>query len=196
MKKLSLLALLPLLLISCSSSETEKSETSSELTSQNQVLELVDMRIYEDGKMKINGSSLSESALESHLDALPLDHTSKIRITSSDEVFTGLVHRTMREFVQRNIPNVTYNMMSKNEFKEFEEDLILDVLSNGRIMLDGHLLYPQDLSVALNHRNESLNDTEVRLFVDEMASMGTVTDIQKTLKKNDVYKISVSTNLS
>ncbi|HET8865486.1 MAG TPA: biopolymer transporter ExbD, partial [Gracilimonas sp.] len=121
---------------------------------------------------------------------------SKVRISSSDMVYTGLINKVTRELVLKDVEQVDINMMSPDAFKQFENDLIIDILSNGKIMLDGALLYPADLSVALKNNSELINDTKVRLYVNDMASMGTVTDVQKTLVNNNLSQISYPTDKS
>ncbi|MDZ7807115.1 MAG: hypothetical protein U5K71_08355 [Gracilimonas sp.] len=187
---------LSLLIISCSSSEIKQNENKPKTLTQNEALELVDIRIYENGDIKINGSSLSESSLVSHIDALEIDQESKVRISSSDMVYTGLVNKITRVLVLKNVEQVDINMMSPEAFKQFENDLIIDILSNGKILVDGTLLYPADLSVALKNSSDLTNDTDVRLIVNDMASMGTVTDIQKTLINNRVTNITHPTDRS
>ena len=56
-------------------------------------------------------------------------------------------------------------------------------------MLDGNLVYPADLSVAIKNNSELTNDTKVRLYVSDMASMGIFTDIQEMLENNDISRI-------
>lgn len=188
MRQFLLLLLLPVLCISCSSSEAPEVAEQVTSTPQNNALELVDVRIYEDGDLRINGEIISESALDSNLDALSFSESTKVRVTSSDEVYTGLVHRTMREFAQRGL-SVTYNMMTKKEFEVFESTLIVDVLNNGKIMLDGNLLYPEDLTIALEQSTKGIT---VKLNIAEKVTFGMVTDVQKILKKNHPLKISYS----
>lgn len=188
MRQFLLLLLLPVLCISCSSSEAPEVAEQVTSTPQNNALELVDVRIYEDGDLRINGEIISESALDSNLDALSFSESTKVRVTSSDEVYTGLVHRTMREFAQRGL-SVTYNMMTKKEFEVFESTLIVDVLNNGKIMLDGNLLYPEDLTIALEQSTKGIT---VKLNIAEKVTFGMVADVQKILKKNHPLKISYS----
>lgn len=186
------LLLLPMLFISCSSSEAPEAVDQVTPVLQNNALELVDVRIYEDGDLRINGEMISESALESNLDALSVSESTKVRVTSSDEVYTGLVHRTMREFVQRGLSNVRYEMMTAEKFEAFENALIVDVLNNGKIMLDGNLLYPEDLAIALEHMDRFDKDRTVKLNIAEEATFGMVIDVQKILKENHPLQISYS----
>lgn len=196
MYKFFLFVSLPLIFISCSFSEMKQNENNSKTPHQHETLELVDIRIYENGGVKINGTYLSSSSLPSHIDALELGQESRVRISSSDMVYTGLIHKISRELVLKDVDQVEINMMSPDAFRQFENDLVIDILSNGKIMLDGNLLYPEDLSVALKNNTELINDTKVRLYVNDMASMGTVTDIQKTLVNNKVSQISNQTDRS
>lgn len=59
MYKFFLLVSLPLILISCTSSEIKQNENNSKTPPQHETLELVDIRIYENGGVKINGTYLS-----------------------------------------------------------------------------------------------------------------------------------------
>ncbi|WP_428235302.1 hypothetical protein [Gracilimonas sp.] len=105
------------IIISCSS----EPETVNHSADNQEKLELVDVRLYENGDMKINGHTLSETALTSHLDAWEVNEQTKVRISSSDKVYTGLVHHLTREFANRNVGNVHFNMMTSDEFLEYEK---------------------------------------------------------------------------
>lgn len=196
MKKFLLIFLLPLFVISCSSSDIKDNRNNQNNTNQVETLEVVDIRIYENGDLKINGTLLSDSSLPSHIDALEMGQETKVRVSASDMVYTGLINKISRELVLKEVEQVEINMMTPEAFKQFENDLIIDILSNGKIMLDGNLLYPADLSVALKNNSELISDTKVRLYVNDMASMGTVTDIQKILVSNKVTQISNQTDRS
>ncbi|MFP8488522.1 hypothetical protein ACKGJO_05420 [Gracilimonas sp. Q87] len=196
MKKFLLIFLLPLFVISCSSSDIKDNRNNQNNTNQVETLEVVDIRIYENGDLKINGTLLSDSSLPSHIDALEMGQETKVRVSASDMVYTGLINKISRELVLKEVEQVEINMMTPEAFKQFENDLIIDIMSNGKIMLDGNLLYPADLSVALKNNSELISDTKVRLYVNDMASMGTVTDIQKILVSNKVTQISNQTDRS
>lgn len=189
MNKFLLLASLPLLFISCTSSEVNQSENNPKTLLQDETLELVDIRIYENGDLKINGTLLSDSSLPSHIDALEMGEETKVRVSASDMVYTGLINKISRELVLKDVELVDINIMTPDAFRQFEQDLIIDILSNGKIMLDGNLVYPADLSVAIKNNSELTNDTKVRLYVSDMASMGILTDIQEMLENNDISRI-------
>ena len=188
MNKFLLLASLPLF-FSCTSSEVNQSENNPKTLLQDETLELVDIRIYENGDLKINGTLLSDSSLPSHIDALEMGEETKVRVSASDMVYTGLINKISRELVLKDVEQVEINMMTPDAFRQFEQDLIIDILSNGKIMLDGNLVYPADLSVAFKNNSELTNNTKVRLYVSDMASMGTLTDIQEMLVNNDISRI-------
>ncbi len=189
MKKILFLALSSLFLISCSNEKQQHTAPQSVGEVQNNTLELVDVRIYEDGRLKINGSILSESSLESHLNALPINTETNVRVSSSNQVYTGLVTEVTRQFAVRNISNLTFNMMTPSEFADFENALVIDVLSNGKIMMDGNILFPADLGIVLKQA-EHPEDLSVILSVSEEATFGPVTDVQKILHKSGAHKIS------
>lgn len=189
MYKFLLIAYLPLLLISCTFSEKNQSKIESQKLSQSDKLEVVDIRIYENGDLKINGTLLSDSSIPSHIDALEMGEETKVRVSASDMVYTGLINKISRELVLKDVEQIEINMMTPDAFRQFEQDLIIDILSNGKIMLDGNLVYPADLSVAIKNNSELTNDTKVRLYVSGMASMGTLTDIQEMLVNNDISRI-------
>ena len=189
MNKFLLLASLPLLFISCTSSEVNQSENNPKTLLQDETLELVDIRIYENGDLKINGTLLSDSSLPSHIDALEMGEETKVRVSASDMVYTGLINKISGELVLKDVELVDINIMTPDAFRQFEQDLIIDILSNGKIMLDGNLVYPADLSVAIKNNSELTNDTKVRLYVSDMASMGIFTDIQEMLENNDISRI-------
>jgi len=189
MYKFLLIAYLPLLLISCTFSEKNQSKNESQILSQSDKLEVVDIRIYENGDLKINGTLLSDSSIPSHIDALKMGEETKVRVSASDMVYTGLINKISRELVLKDVEQVEINMMTPDAFRQFEQDLIIDILSNGKIMLDGNLVYSADLSVAIKNNSGLTNDTKVRLYVSDMASMGTLTDIQEMLVYNDISQI-------
>lgn len=178
------------IIISCSS----EPETVNHSADNQEKLELVDVRLYENGDMKINGHTLSETALTSHLDALEVNEQTKVRISSSDKVYTGLVHRLTREFANRNVGNVHFNMMTSDEFLEYEKNVVIDILESGKIMVDGTLLHTEDLKYAV--LNESSKDFSVILSVSNEAVMGIVFDVQKTLKKSGAKRINYSSSRS
>ncbi|MCP9291769.1 ExbD/TolR family protein [Gracilimonas sediminicola] len=175
------------IIISCSS----EPETVNHSADNQEKLELVDVRLYENGDMKINGRTLSETAF---LDVLEVNEQTKVRISSSDKVYTSLVHRLTREFANRNVGNVHFNMMTSDEFLEYEKNVVIDILESGKIMVDGTLLHTEDLKYAV--RNESSKDFSVILSVSNEAIMGTVFDVQKTLKKSGIDRINYSSSSS
>ncbi len=61
-------------------------------------------------------------------------------------------------------------------------------------MVDGTLLHTEDLKYAV--RNESPKDFSVILSVSNEAIMGTVFDVQKTLKKSGIDRINYSSSSS
>lgn len=190
--KNSLILILTLgILVSCTNDPQSKEQPKSTEISQTNSLELIDIRIYENGGIKINGISLSESALESHLNSLPINEETKVRVTSSDKVYTGLVNRLSKELVVRNIENIQFNMMSSEEFNRLENNMIIDVLNSGQIMMDGLLLYPEDLAIAFR-KNEYPDNLTVMINVSEEVKMGPLTDIQKILKTAKVSRIEYS----
>ena len=192
MNKFILLALLPVLLISCTSSEKNKNQNDSKTQTRNETLEVVDVRVYENGDLKINGTLVSDSSIPSHIDALEMGQETKVRVSASDMVYTGLINKITRELVLKNVEQIEINMMSPDAFRQFENDLIIDVLSNGKIMFDGNLVYPADLSVALKNNRELNEDAKVRLYVDDSATMGSVADVQETLVDNKITQITHS----
>lgn len=191
MKRILILALSSVFLLSCSNEKQQHTTPQSVEVIQNNALELVDVRIYEDGRLKINGSVLSESSLESHLNALPIDTKTNVRVSCSNQVYTGLVTEITRQFAVRNISNITFNMMTPSEFSQYENSLIIDVLSNGKIMMNGNILFPADLGIALKQA-EHPEELSVILSVSDEATMGPVTDVQKILHKSGAQKISYS----
>lgn len=195
MKKSLLFILILGVIISCSKEPQNKDLSENSAISQSTSLELVDIRIYENGELKINGASLSESSLESHLDSLPIDKETRVRVSSSDQVYTGLVNRISKELAIRDIKKVRFSMLSSEEFDRLENNMIIDVLNNGQIMMDGFLLYPEDLAIALRE-NEYPQDLTVILNVGEDVKMGPITDVQKILKASEVYRIEYSTTKS
>ena len=120
MKKFILLALLPLLLISCNSSENNKNENDPITRSQKETLELIDIRIYENGDLKINGTLLSDSSLPSHIDALEMGEETKVRVSASDMVYTGLINKISGELVLKDVELVDINIMTPDAFRQFE----------------------------------------------------------------------------
>lgn len=195
MKESLLFILILGVFISCSKEPQNKEFSENSTISQSTSLELVDIRIYENGDLKINGASLSESSLESHLDSLPIDKETRVRVSSSDQVYTGLVNRISKELAVRDIKNVRFSMLSTEEFDRLEDNMIIDILNNGQIMMDGFLLYPEDLAIALRE-NEYPQDLTVILNVGEDVKMGPITDIQKILKESRVSRIEYSTTKS
>ena len=112
MNKFLLLASLPLLFISCTSSEVNQSENNPKTLLQDETLELVDIRIYENGDLKINGTLLSDSSLPSHIDALEMGEETKVRVSASDMVYTGLINKISRELVLKDVEQVEINITS------------------------------------------------------------------------------------
>lgn len=81
--------------------------------------------------------------------------------------------------------------MKPAEFAQYENALVIDVLSNGKIMMNGNILFPADLGIALS-QTEHPEDLSVILNVAEEATMGPVTDVQKILHKSGAQKIHYS----
>ncbi len=186
MRKLFILFLLPAVLLSCASSEKKDESTEAErsvLQTQDNALELVDMRLYEDGSLKINGTSLSQSALTGHLNALAINQETKVRVSSSNQVPTGLVHRLTKEFAIRKVAHVEFNMMPPAEFEEYDQHrTTIDVLQNRRIMLNGTPLYIADLPTALESKVQQEDFTPI-VWVSDGAVTGDVFDVQKIIHR-------------
>jgi biopolymer transport protein ExbD len=186
MRKLFIVLLVPVLLLACTPSEKDESTEAERSFSQSRdnALELVDMRLYEDGSLKINGASLSQSALTSHLNALAINRETKVRVSSSNQVPTGLVHRLTKEFAIRKVSNVEFNMMPPAEFEEYDQHhTTIDVLQNRRIMLNGTPLYIADLSTALESKVQQGDDFTPIIWVSDGAVTGDVFDVQKIIYK-------------
>lgn len=147
MLKINFILIFMVLLGGCEK-PTEKPE---ENIPEPSALDMVDIRIYEDGRAFLNGNSTNYSALPSLVESLDISEKTLARFIFVMGEQTPLVYETTRLLQQHGTFNIHKIILPYEEFYTYlEQNIHIDILSNGRILLDGNELYAEDLSFALN----------------------------------------------
>lgn len=179
-----LLLLSAILFISCSTEQAEQKNIQPEID------EVVDLRIFQDGEVRLNGEFIGESGLKSHIKSLNITESTRARLIFDETVYSQAVFHTQKMLYTNGITNIHTKMLSSEEFKHYNQNKIhIDVLSSGKILFKGNEIYPEDLNTALSNI-EVKPETEFIISVSNQAQMGSVFDVQNTLATNNLLKIS------
>lgn len=147
MNVLAKIAVLLLGFISCSHQDQKPKENISEPPG----LDIVDVRIYDDGRAFFNGNSTNYSALPSLVESIDISEKTLARFIFVMGEQTPLVYETTRLLQQQGTFNIHKIILPRAEFYTYlEQNIHIDILTNGRILLDGNELFVEDLEVALN----------------------------------------------
>ena len=183
----SLLVIFSILLFVGCKKEIQQNKSSESIV---EFEELVDIRINENGTTRINGLTVQESAISSHIKSLNLNEETKVRLVFSELAYTGVVNKLALQ-LGKAAPGIqlSTSMLSPEEFKIYDKDQIhIDVLSSGRVLYNGIKLYPEDLKIALNSNKDS--STPIFLSVVDKATFGQVYDVQKAISKTDFRNLN------
>ena len=178
-----LFLLLTLVFLSCAPSE-EYTEAFS--IPDIEAEELIDIQINKEGIVRINGRSIQESAIASHIESFNIDSTTSIRMILHEEAHTGTVNKITRSLALINTSNsnlvkLKTRMLSQEEFDKYLNDEIhIDVLSNNRVLYNGYELFTEDIKTALD--SESNIHKPVFLAISDNATFGQVLDVQKQIR--------------
>lgn len=113
--------------------------------------EIVDIRIFEDGHILINGKNTNYSSLPSLIETMNISEKTLVRFIFVMGEQTPLVYETTRLLQQKGTSSIHKIILPKNEFYTYlGQNIHLDILENGRILVDGNELYVEDLEVALD----------------------------------------------
>ena len=156
MNVLAKIAVLLLGIISCSHQDQKSKENISEPLG----LDIVDVRIYDDGRVFLNGNSTNYSALPSLVESMDVSEKTLARFIFVMGEQTPLVYETTRLLQQGGTFNIHKIILPKDEFYTYlDQNIHLDILKNGQILLDGTELYVEDLAVAMDSKGSTPNKT-------------------------------------
>lgn len=147
MLKVNVMLIFLFLMAGCS----QPGEKSEENIAEQPALDIVDIRIYEDGQVFLNGNSTNYSALPSLVESLDISEQTLARFIFVMGEQTPLVYETTRLLQQHGTFNIHKIILPHEEFYSYlEQNIHIDILNTGRILLDGNELYAEDLAFALN----------------------------------------------
>lgn len=141
------IAVLSFVICGCSQPGEKPKEEILEATA----LDIVDIRIYDDGRIFLNGNSTNFSALLSLVESLDISEQTLARFIFVMGEQTPLVYETTRLLQQHGTFNIHKIILPREEFYTYlEQNIHIDILNTGRLLLDGNELYVEDLTFALN----------------------------------------------
>ena len=182
--KTKLILLIFLILISC----TKKVQ--DQQTIEEEIDEIVDIRIFPEDQVRFNGKMISESGLYSHIQNLNISDETRARIIFDENVSFGVITQAQKLLYEKGIKQINAKGLSAKEFLNYDEKIVhIDILNSDKLLFDGNLLHTEDLEIALNN-TELPTNVEFIITVSERATFGAVYDVQKLLAINGLDKIS------
>jgi biopolymer transport protein ExbD len=182
--KTKLILLIFLILISC----TKKVQ--DQQTIEEEIDEIVDIRIFPEDQVRFNGKMISESGLYSHIQNLNISDETRARIIFDENVSFGVITQAQKLLYEKGIKQINAKGLSAKEFLNYDEKIVhIDILNSDKLLFDGDLLHTEDLEIALNN-TELPTNVEFIITVSERATFGAVYDVQKLLAINGLDKIS------
>ncbi|MDZ7805482.1 MAG: hypothetical protein U5K71_00025 [Gracilimonas sp.] len=132
------------------SSCTQPSETPDKNIPATPALDIIDIRIYEDGRTYVNGKSTNYSAIPGLMQSMNISEQTLARFIFVMGEQTPLVYETTRLLQQHGTFNIKKIILPQAEFYTYlEQNIHIDILTNGRVLLDGNELFVEDITVAL-----------------------------------------------
>ncbi len=166
------------LLSACTS---EPSKQTKQIETELSTVEVVDFRVFNDGKIRLNGEWIGEAGLGSHIQSLPTSKQTKARVIFDEDAPFSLITKIQSLLHKKQINQIAAKPLTHDEFVRYNQNVLhIDVLNSGKILYQGNLLHIADLEIALTNKH-SIDDTEVILTIGDEANFGTVYDVQKTL---------------
>ena len=182
--KTKLILLIFLILISCSKKAQDQQ------TIEEEIDEIVDIRIFPEDQVRFNGKMISESGLYSHIQNLNISDETRARIIFDENVSFGVITQAQKLLYEKGIKQINAKGLSAKEFLNYDEKIVhIDILNSDKLLFDGNLLHTEDLEIALNN-TELPTNVEFIITVSERATFGAVYDVQKLLAINGLDKIS------
>ena len=182
--KTKLILLIFLILISCSKKAQDQQ------TIEEEIDEIVDIRIFPEDQVRFNGKMISESGLYSHIQNLNIADETRARIIFDENVSFGIINQVLTLLYEKGITQINAKGLSEEEFLNYDEKIVhIDILNSDKLLFDGNLLHTEDLEIALNN-TELPTNVEFIITVSERATFGDVYDVQKLLAINGLDKIS------
>ena len=122
-----------------------------ETNSKSSVLPVLDVRVYSHYTTVINGESISSYQLGSTLKDLTVDSATNTRIFFIEYATIGMM-QTLQNFIRdQNIKDSSIRVFSEHEMQQyFSKHIYMDRISENRILFNGDLIHPENLSVALS----------------------------------------------
>ncbi len=169
------LILLSLCLLSCSNTENIDS---------NKVAEIIDIRVYSNDKLVINGEGTSFYILSNTLKSIDSDERTNVRIFFNENASFYLLKDIKNYFKKKDASKITTRIFSTTEMNNhFSSHSYIDLLSDNTILFNGHKIHIEDLDTALSSYKK--DSTNVLLSIDDRTIVGTVFDVQKRISHQD-----------
>ncbi|WP_020404643.1 hypothetical protein [Gracilimonas tropica] len=150
-----------LLIYSCTKAEQQPSQKEGNI----QKAEMVDVRIYPDGKIILNGEQTNFSALDGRVESMNIGDETRARFVFVTGEQTPLVYKTTRLIHQKGATRIKKIILEEEEFWEYINSTIhIDVLRSGKILFQGKELFVQDLPLALDR----YSNKEMRFVITKM----------------------------
>lgn len=182
--KTKLILLIFLTLISCTK------DVQDQQTIEEEIDQIVDIRIFPEDQVRFNGKMISESGLYSHIQNLNISAETRARIIFDENVSFGVITQTQKLLYEKGIKQINAKGLSSKEFLNYDEKIVhIDILNSDKILFDGNLLHSEDLEIALKNLELSAN-VQFIISVSDSATFGAVYDIQKLLAMNGIANIS------
>jgi len=182
--KTKLILLLVLIFTSCVKETQQNQESNLEID------EIVDIRIYPEDQIRFNGNMISESGLYSHIQSLNVSEGTRARIIFDENASFGVITHTQKLLYKKGVKQINAKGLSSEQFSKYHDRVVhIDILNSDKLLIEGNLLHPKDLEIALSNKNLP-DKIEFIISVSNDASFGAVYDVQKLLAVNDFDNIS------
>jgi len=182
--KTKLIFLILLTLISCTK------EVQDQQTIEEEIDQIVDIRIFPEDQVRFNGKMISESGLYSHIQNLNNSAETRARIIFDENVSFGVITQTQKLLYEKGIKQINAKGLSTEDFLSYDDKIVhIDVLNSDKILFDGNLIHSEDLEIALKNLELSAN-VQFIISVSDSATFGAVYDVQKILAMNGIEDIS------
>lgn len=154
------LLIITVIIVSSTFGCSQQDQKTQENISEPLGLDIVDVRIYDDGRIFLNGNGTNYSALPSLVESMDISEKTLVRFIFVMGKQTPLVYETTRLLQQGGTFNIHKIILPKDEFYTYlDQNIHLDILKNGQILLDGTELYVEDLAVAMDSKGSTPDKT-------------------------------------
>tara|TARA_R110002096_G_scaffold326134_5_gene520099 strand:- start:39414 stop:39959 length:546 start_codon:yes stop_codon:yes gene_type:complete len=150
----------------------------------NKVAEIIDIRVYSNDKLVINGEGSSFYILSNTLESIDSDEKTNIRIFFNENASFYLLKDIQSFFNKKDASKITTKIFSTKEMSDhFSSHSYIDLLVDNSILFNGHKIHIEDLETALSSYKN--NSTNVLLSINDRTIIGTVFDVQRKISHHD-----------